>query len=175
MCYYQNIHTAYHFTLLGFDPCEREHHSCQLVYPGWEPAQGKCPLHSCCSVRRILIVQCSEDRDAGVREGAGSCEICPHAFIEDVFVPLPKGKKRVLIRLGEEARGEIRAGTGTGVAHRDRHEYRREDEDEDGDGVVHGPLMMEFWLDDQPGVLFRVFLDELEAVGDGYYVWTRSV
>jgi hypothetical protein len=149
-----NIHTAYHFTLLSFEPSQREHHACGIEYPSsscsYEVGGNKCALHSCCSINRVLIVQCCRDE-----------EVCRYSLIEDVFVPFPSGEGRVLMRSSDkEARGN-RVETGTGMIHQDRNGCGHPNED----GCIDdGQLAMEFWPDDRPGAVVKIYPDEL---GDG--------
>ncbi|GAW16751.1 hypothetical protein ANO14919_061880 [Xylariales sp. No.14919] len=102
MCHYQNIHTAYHYTLLSVDAGEREAHACGREYPPCEADRGsgrvKCPLHSCCRLESVLVAWCEgavgDIAEGRLATGAGfGCGgICPRAFVEDVFVPFREGE-----------------------------------------------------------------------------------
>lgn len=136
MCYYQNIHTAYHSTLLGFDPSQQEHHACGLAYPSsgssFELGGDKCVLHSCCAVKKVLIVQCRSHE-----------EVCPHSLVEDVFVPFPAGEERVLIKLSEGEVSTNKVETGPDATYQDRDQDGCGDADESRS--ADGPFMMKFW------------------------------
>ncbi|KAH8162816.1 hypothetical protein CIB48_g5429 [Xylaria polymorpha] len=99
MCFHQNIHAAFHYRLLGFDAREREGHECSFQCPttscgktGLKDVGEKCPLHSCCWVRTVVVVRCCEAiiaEESDWEYGGGDGRLCSSLFVEDVFVPLP--------------------------------------------------------------------------------------
>ncbi|KAI1271615.1 hypothetical protein F5Y07DRAFT_382405 [Xylaria sp. FL0933] len=165
MCYYQNIHCAHHHVLLGFDARERERHSCAFGYPTWYRGQGdaKCPLHSCCRVKRVVVLRCGDSPGDAVegfdkRVDLEDEKLCPVAFSEDVFVPIPPEKDgvRPVLKCGE-SESEKKVRFGAERIHRDG------DNDIDGSGFADGTggsVILEFWSDDGERIVIMALADE---------------
>ncbi|KAI1349170.1 hypothetical protein F5Y01DRAFT_290139 [Xylaria sp. FL0043] len=162
MCYYQNIHCAHHHVLLGFDARERERHSCAFEYPKYRgQGDGKCPLHSCCRVKRVVVLRCGDSPGDAVegydaRVGLEDEKLCPVAFSEDVFVPIPPEKDVVPSVLDCDG-SEKKVRFGADTTHRDG------DNNTDGSGYADGTggsVILEFWSDDGERIVITALPDE---------------
>ncbi|KAI0809985.1 hypothetical protein GGR55DRAFT_647532 [Xylaria sp. FL0064] len=162
MCYYQNIHCAHHHVLLGFDAKERERHSCAFGYPRYR-GQGdvKCPLHSCCRVKRVVVLRCGDspgdavegfDKNVSLEDE----KLCEVAFSEDVFVPIPPEKDivRPVLKCGES---EKKVQFGADTIHRGGN---NDADGEEVEGHIGGSLVLEFWSDDGQRVVITALPDE---------------
>ncbi|KAI0150106.1 hypothetical protein F4776DRAFT_604560 [Hypoxylon sp. NC0597] len=159
MCFYQNIHAAFHYEHLCFTTAERESHVCEYEIPLHEKGfgQGKeCPLHSCCRVLdREVIFRCHAAR--------GREEMCENAFGEDVFVPLvmssrnkSKGGKCLAYRGNK--RTETRKNKGQGILEGTSKVFMNQ-----RSKIVPGKMpaaVMEFWPDDESGRIVVHLEDE---------------
>ncbi|KAI1193141.1 hypothetical protein F5X97DRAFT_328876 [Nemania serpens] len=171
MCYYQNIHSTPHFALLNFDARERECHLCGLAYPdpssGSAPGSGpgdnpgdKCFAHSCCQVRRLVVIRSCKVGGARLEDD----ELCPQAFIEDVFVPVTE---EVTEEEQEKLEGKGKEGR-EGKVHTNPVQDEDKTNAEGGDVVpdtVSDSMIMEFWPEDRPSVVVMVYC-ELEGCAD---------
>ncbi|KAI1164665.1 hypothetical protein F5B18DRAFT_614865 [Nemania serpens] len=165
MCYYQNIHYAHHFALLNLLTRERESHTCGLAYPGLGSGSGsgegpgdRCFAHSCCRVRRLVVILSCEVGGPRLEDD----ELCAQAFIEDVFVPVPREEEP-----REEEEGGQEGGRLADRLHTEtvREEGAGAEEEEGGDVVdtVDDPIVMEFWPEDRPGAVVRLYSYEPAA------------
>ncbi|KAI1182682.1 hypothetical protein F5B17DRAFT_419461 [Nemania serpens] len=172
MCFYQNVHSTPHFALLNFDARERESHICGLAYADFSSGSGSgsgvgkgagdlCLEHSCCRVRRLVVVQSCKVGGPRLEDD----ELCPRAYVEDVFVPVLKD--------GEDEHEGERSGIGSGEIHTDT--VTRDGDRETGEGgggggggvvdAIDDAIIMEFWPEDRPSVVVRVYSEPDYADG----------
>ncbi|KAI1771229.1 hypothetical protein F4818DRAFT_430552 [Hypoxylon cercidicola] len=149
MCHYQDIHAAYHHKHLNLDLTEQKSHTCKHRVLTHEGGDGeKCLLYSCCLLRREVIFQCPGFTEPGQ-------ETCDKIYAEIVFVP-PETERKENIpgqRLGEKA----------------KHYQSKESEDidrgalvslDDAEREMPSSPNMEFWPEDQPGQIVKVYLED---------------
>ncbi|XXH02935.1 hypothetical protein Hte_009325 [Hypoxylon texense] len=142
MCHYQDIHTASHHLLLAFNLIEQKSHVCDDgVLTRREDEGKKCPLHSCCLLRREIVFQCSE-----IREGK-----CENAYAEVVFVApkTERTKSGGIWPWGKKARQD---------QGKEPEENRQKAVSDSGEAKTEAPVM-EFWPEDQPEQIVRVYLE----------------
>ncbi|KAI0425652.1 hypothetical protein F5Y09DRAFT_346491 [Xylaria sp. FL1042] len=173
MCYYQNIHFARHHVLLGFDAKEQERHSCAFKYPKYQGhGDDKCPLHSCCRVKRVVVLECGDSPGEAV-EGLDRIvnskdeKLCPVAYSEDVFVPLPVEEEQWPLTNSYETEGAqsgIEADHRADTIHKDEGINNDDHENRFGESVI-----MEFWSEDAQRVFFLAIPD-----GPDYQAWAPA-
>ncbi|OTA89082.1 hypothetical protein M434DRAFT_34569 [Hypoxylon sp. CO27-5] len=163
MCFYQNIHAAFHYERLCFNAAGRESHVCEYEISSHEnePSHGKkCPLHSCCRLLdREIVFRC---RDAWGRE-----EMCENAFGEDVFVPLVmsnrnKSKGGKYLSCGGNKRAETRKDKGDGSL----GGIPKVCVDQSSEILCRemSTATMEFWPEDESGRIVVYLEDEFSQV-----------
>lgn len=136
MCLYQNIHAARHYELLNVNATERDNHTCEYEESSSEEGE-KCTLHSCCRILgHEVIFRCSGASEDGRN-------LCSDAMKEDVFVPV---KSTASIRLKEKGVQAVVAETPNDIEEETVLEPSAE-------------VAMEFWPEDQPGKVVRIYLE----------------
>lgn len=159
MCHYQDIHAASHHELLNFDLLQQKSHTCEHGVLTRKEGEGKkCPLHSCCLLRREIVFQCTNSTESG----KGRCE---KAYAEVVFVPPEIERKESTCSSGILTWGK-KARYQQGKKPEENKQKALSDSVEVKTETLTVPAM-EFWIEDQPERVVRVYFEYEPTKDDG--------